>query len=616
MERPFKCVIDYIKSLFTIPPLSNDRKRRASPLENIRESKLQRLSPYIKPTSRVIPIHIERDTEDLAPWMPRMSVKRSPISRSNNTRIPMKVLKPGVVNLVSDDDEPLPSKKTEKTFLSKSKKLKSFTSTPMQEASNRSSKINSRNDNDDVLFVNNGKTNLLEKIFDAKMEGWDYLKPKSLAEKPSFNISSRNGTPKSKNSSKSPLEYSFRLEDKMQYKKLLEQVSNNESSLYQTPMGKSFGSTMPERKSALFSADKSNGRERTKDRLVKVLDSMENEPVVVKDSDSEDSDVVLVRPPSPKPDIKVEPVNSFRKIVNSSQASSPAWLDRFMEDHRLNIEKRQQEIDELKKYSDQTAKINREIEMEVIQRKVNDCLKIKSDLSYMVPEEEAEEELPELTEEQLNMVRRAFRGDPNEVLARNFNLNITRRDLMTLAGLNWLNDEVINFYMNLIIERGKDKKWPSSYAFNTFFYTKLIKDGPQSLRRWTKRIDLFSYDFVCVPVHLGMHWCMAIIDFTEKKIKYFDSMGSPNNRCLEALRSYLEAEHLDKKDSPYNTRDWNLVNMDEIPQQMNGSDCGMFACTFAEFITRKAKITFSQDDMPYLRKKMVVEIMSGKLLVN
>lgn len=32
----------------------------------------------------------------------------------------------------------------------------------------------------------------------------------------------------------------------------------------------------------------------------------------------------------------------------------------------------------------------------------------------------------------------------------------------------------------------------------------------------------------------------------------------------------------------------------DIPQQMNGSDCGMFACKYAEYITREAPITFTQ----------------------
>lgn len=110
-------------------------------------------------------------------------------------------------------------------------------------------------------------------------------------------------------------------------------------------------------------------------------------------------------------------------------------------------------------------------------------------------------------------------------LIRNFNglcfLNLNHKlcCIYLLSGLNWLNDEVINFYMNMIIERGKNPKWPKTYAFNTFFYVKLLNTGPQSLRRWTKKVDIFSHDIICVPIHLGMHWCMAIIDFRDKSIR-------------------------------------------------------------------------------------------------
>lgn len=54
--------------------------------------------------------------------------------------------------------------------------------------------------------------------------------------------------------------------------------------------------------------------------------------------------------------------------------------------------------------------------------------------------------------------------------------------------------------------------------------------------------------------------------------------------------------------------------MDDIPQQMNGSDCGVFSCMFAEHIARDSPIDFSQDNMPFLRKKMVLEILEMQLL--
>lgn len=34
--------------------------------------------------------------------------------------------------------------------------------------------------------------------------------------------------------------------------------------------------------------------------------------------------------------------------------------------------------------------------------------------------------------------------------------------------------------------------------------------------------------------------------------------------------------------------------LQEIPQQMNGSDCGMFTCKYAEYITKEKPIKFTQ----------------------
>jgi len=54
--------------------------------------------------------------------------------------------------------------------------------------------------------------------------------------------------------------------------------------------------------------------------------------------------------------------------------------------------------------------------------------------------------------------------------------------------------------------------------------------------------------------------------------------------------------------------------LQDIPQQKNGSDCGMFTCRFAEYASRRAAINFSQAQMPYYRQRTVFEICSMELL--
>lgn len=70
--------------------------------------------------------------------------------------------------------------------------------------------------------------------------------------------------------------------------------------------------------------------------------------------------------------------------------------------------------------------------------------------------------------------------------------------------------QVINFYMNLLVERSADPKLPSVNTLNTFFYPKLCSSGYSAVRRWTKKMDIFSKDILLVPVHLGVHWCLSV----------------------------------------------------------------------------------------------------------
>jgi len=202
------------------------------------------------------------------------------------------------------------------------------------------------------------------------------------------------------------------------------------------------------------------------------------------------------------------------------------------------------------------------------------------------------------------------------VLITKFGLNIARRDIQTLLHDNWLNDEVINFYMNMLVDRGEKKQgYPKVYAMNTFFITRLLQSGHGGVKRWTRKVDIFSMDIIPIPVHVrGIHWCMAIIHLKNRSIKYYDSMGAPNIPVLKALEQYLKDESLDKRKQPFDTSDFQIECVRDVPRQMNGSDCGVFSCMFAEYICRNKSITFTQNEMPYFRNRMVLEIVQGQLL--
>ncbi|CAL2047953.1 unnamed protein product [Caenorhabditis brenneri] len=204
---------------------------------------------------------------------------------------------------------------------------------------------------------------------------------------------------------------------------------------------------------------------------------------------------------------------------------------------------------------------------------------------------------------------------PNEKFVEAFSIDIYRKDLLTLTGLHWLNDNIVTIYLQLICDRSvQHPEYPKTYAFPTIFYTNIITKGYPSVRRYTRKIDLFSFEIILVPVHLGMHWCMAVIDMVERKIELYDSLYDGNTDVLPALKKYIAEESLDKKKVEFDFSGWKIYQMEDIPRQQNGSDCGVFSCQFGECASRRQAPCFTQTNMPYFRKRMAYEIVEQKLL--
>ncbi|KAG0224915.1 SUMO1 sentrin specific peptidase 1 [Mortierella sp. GBA43] len=207
-------------------------------------------------------------------------------------------------------------------------------------------------------------------------------------------------------------------------------------------------------------------------------------------------------------------------------------------------------------------------------------------------------------------------SDGYGVVAEGFNVSLLKKDIHTLRPGAWLNDEVINFYGNLIMARSKESSsLPKVHVFSTFFYKTLSENGYDKVRRWTKKVKIFEMDYVLLPIHQsGNHWTTAVIDMKNKHIDYYDSLLGNNPKCFLILRNYLDQESQDKLKKPFDFQGWENACPKDIPRQRNGYDCGVFTCTFIEFKSRGMDdLDFSQDNMIYLRKKIVLSILNQSL---
>ena len=93
-------------------------------------------------------------------------------------------------------------------------------------------------------------------------------------------------------------------------------------------------------------------------------------------------------------------------------------------------------------------------------------------------------------------------------------------DLIRLDEGQFLNDNLVEFYLRFLAEKLNEKDSESAksiYWFNTYLFTSLTqgKQGRRinydSVKKWTRNVDIFAYDYVVVPVNESTHWYIVII---------------------------------------------------------------------------------------------------------
>ncbi|KAF8772799.1 hypothetical protein HU200_005390 [Digitaria exilis] len=235
------------------------------------------------------------------------------------------------------------------------------------------------------------------------------------------------------------------------------------------------------------------------------------------------------------------------------------------------------------------------------------------------------EEVPEpfvpLTDEDEEIVRAALHGrNSREKLAVHepSNIVITREILQCLNNQEWLNDEVINLYLDLLKERElrQPSKFLKCHFFNTFFYKKLIAGGYdyKAVRRWTTKrklgYSLIECDKIFVPIHKEVHWCLAVINIRDKKFQYLDSLGSMDMKVLRVLARYFVDEVKDKSGQQIDALSWKQEGVKNLPLQENGWDCGMFMLKYIDFYSRDMDLIFGQKHMRYFRRRTAKEILN------
>ena len=93
-------------------------------------------------------------------------------------------------------------------------------------------------------------------------------------------------------------------------------------------------------------------------------------------------------------------------------------------------------------------------------------------------------------------------------------------DLIRLDEGEFFNDNLISFYLRFLenkLEREHPDIARKIYWFNSFFFEALTKSTKgkrcnyDAVRKWTRSTDIFTYDYLIIPINEQAHWYLAII---------------------------------------------------------------------------------------------------------
>ncbi|TQE05731.1 hypothetical protein C1H46_008637 [Malus baccata] len=209
-------------------------------------------------------------------------------------------------------------------------------------------------------------------------------------------------------------------------------------------------------------------------------------------------------------------------------------------------------------------------------------------------------------------------GDPDAV-------SISKRDLELLQPEKFINDTIVDFYIQYLKSKIQPEEKHRFHFFNSFFFRKLAdldkdqssacegKAAFQGVRKWTRKVNVFEKDYIFIPVNYSLHWSLIVIchpgevvNIKDEKIEslskvpcilHMDSIKGRHRGLENLVQRYLCEEWKERhgdtsKDDYSKFLHLRFVAL-KLPQQENSFDCGLFLLHYVECFLEEAPVNFS-----------------------
>ncbi|KAL4804901.1 hypothetical protein BDV18DRAFT_161305 [Aspergillus unguis] len=132
-------------------------------------------------------------------------------------------------------------------------------------------------------------------------------------------------------------------------------------------------------------------------------------------------------------------------------------------------------------------------------------------------------------------------------------------DLERLAPHEFLNDNIIGFYIRFLedhLQRCNAEVAKRVYFFNSYFFATLTNSprgrrniNYEGVEKWTRNVDLFSYDYIIVPINENAHWYISIIANLPHLEGIIEESKASTSQSLSEVQEVQETPEPETKDT-------------------------------------------------------------------
>lgn len=201
--------------------------------------------------------------------------------------------------------------------------------------------------------------------------------------------------------------------------------------------------------------------------------------------------------------------------------------------------------------------------------------------------------------------------------------NSIKRRILNNEG--WLDESIIHAYMFLIFLNSEHKESKSifiSCSLNYFMNIPKINHPDKSFDSFINETlkyfiidDITECNYIYIPINKNnIHWILLRLKISkdDEKItfEFYDSLIEKNSEKFHKTVKNKIQKLFAERFSNFN---FDIDIKRNIPQQNNGSDCGVFLLFYTFYLLNNYVIDFHSNDIPNFRKIMYHDLRNGKI---